>query len=258
MEKNTIGIIGGGNMGEALIRGLHTSHRVVLSEVSKERTAYIKKAYAVGEMTGQENPSVIILAVKPQDMEHALTGIAEPQKKLFISIAAGLTTGFFEKRLGKIRIVRAMPNMPAFIQQGITGVCGGRYAARSDIKTARDILSAIGETVVVKESLMDAVTAVSGSGPAYVFLFVEQWMAAAQRLGFDKFQARALVYKTLTGSVHLLEQSEFDAEELRAKVTSKGGTTQAAMDVFFKGDALGKLMRTALLAAKKRSKELAK
>ena len=110
----------------------------------------------------------------------------------------------------------------------------------------------------VNEGMMDAITAVSGSGPAYVFLFVEQWINAAIELGFDRPQARELVYQTLLGSAQLLGQSKFDAEELRAKVTSKGGTTEAAMKVFLKDDAFGKLMKDALEAAKNRSKELAK
>ena len=111
--------------------------------------------------------------------------------------------------------------------------------------------------MIVKESMIDAVTAVSGSGPAYVFLFVEQWINAAVKLGFDQKQAKQLVYKTLIGSAHLLEKSQFEAAELRVKVTSKGGTTQAALDVFAKRK-FEQLMKEALSAAKKRAKELAK
>ena len=125
-----------------------------------------------------------------------------------------------------MRVVRAMPNMPALIGEGITGICAGRFAKSADLKLAQSILSAIGQTVIVKESMIDAVTAVSGSGPAYVFLFVEQWINAAIKLGFDRSQAKQLVYKTLLGSAHLLEQSQFEAADLRVKVTSKGGTTQ--------------------------------
>jgi pyrroline-5-carboxylate reductase len=150
-----------------------------------------------------------------------------------------------------------MPNMPALIGEGITGVCKGRYATSNDLKLAQTILSVVGPAVVVKESMIDAVTAVSGSGPAYVFLFVEQWIAAARKLGFTPQEARELVYKTLIGSAHLLAQSEFDAGTLRQKVTSKGGTTQAALDVFAKNK-FDQTMINALAAAKKRAKELAK
>ena len=182
----------------------------------------------------------------------------QQRHKIYISIAAGLTTRFFEKHLGeKISVVRAMPNMPALIGEGVTGVCAGRFTNSSDLKLAQEILGALGKTIIVKESMMDAVTAVSGSGPAYVFLFVEQWIAAAKKLGFKAVEAKHLVYQTLLGSAHLLEKSEFDAATLRAKVTSKGGTTQAAMDVFAKGK-LSQLMKNALVAAKNRAGELAK
>jgi len=259
--KKTIGIIGGGNMGEALIKGLYSKHCVYVCETNASRINYLKNKYRgiiLGDLKVVEDASVVILAVKPQDMELLLTQVPVGKNKLIISIAAGLTTKFFEKHIGgKVRVVRAMPNMPAFVKEGMTAVCGGRYAKSADIKTAQGILNAIGETVVVKESMMDAVTAVSGSGPAYVFLFVEQWISGAMKLGFDKVRAKQLVYKTLIGSAYLLGQSPFDASELRAKVTSKGGTTQAAMDVFSKGK-LDQLMFKALSAAKKRSKELAK
>jgi pyrroline-5-carboxylate reductase len=265
MGKNIIGIIGGGNMGEALIKGVGTS-KVLVSERDSKRKLYLKNKYHVDftfPIVAAKQADIIILAVKPQDMDIVLYDIkrgmvGRSNGLLLISIAAGLTTAFFEKYLGnKIRVVRAMPNMTALIGEGITGISAGRYATTADIKEAQKILQTIGQTVIVKESMMDSVTAVSGSGPAYVFLFVEQWINAAVKLGFNKLQARQLVYKTLLGSAHLLEQSSFDAATLRAKVTSKGGTTQAAMDAFAKGK-FDQLMKDALTAAKKRAKELAK
>ena len=260
MNKGSIAIIGGGNMGEALVKGLQ-GRRLFVCESDLERARHLKSKYKVsivGLLEAVNAAGTVILAVKPQDMAIVVSQItAVGDKKLFISIAAGLTTKFFEKNLGgKPKIVRAMPNMPAFIGEGITGVCTGKYAKPADLKSAKEVLSAIGETVTVDEAMMDAVTAVSGSGPAYVFLFVEQWMAAAQALGFNKQQAKDLVYKTLLGSAHLLEKSEFDAATLRAKVTSKGGTTQAALDVFSKAR-FERTFKQALLAAKKRAKQLA-
>jgi pyrroline-5-carboxylate reductase len=263
MSKMMIGIIGGGNMGEALIKGLHKSHSVFVCEANKERTAYLKKKYRVTiadlNKTVQSS-SVIILAVKPQDMENvcrdAIYGVSI-DNKLFISIAAGLTTKFFEKHLKGAKVIRCMPNMPALIGQGITGLCAGKYAKPSDIKIAQDVLNTIGQTLVVKESSIDAITAVSGSGPAYVFLLAECWIKAAKSVGLKDDEAKVLVYQTLLGSANLLAQSSFSAEELRLKVTSKGGTTQAAMDVFFKGK-IDTLMKQALLAAKNRAKQLAK
>jgi pyrroline-5-carboxylate reductase len=261
MKKNIIGIIGGGNMGEALIKGLYARHCVHVCETDVLRVRYLKKKYrgiVLGDLKVVEEASVIILAIKPQDMEILLKQVPVGKDKLFISIAAGLTTKFFEKHLdGKARVVRAMPNMPALIGEGITAISTGRYATILDLMTAQRILQTIGQTVIVKESMIDAVTAVSGSGPAYVFLFVEQWMAAAISLGFDQEEAKQLVYKTLLGSAHLLEKSEFDAATLRAKVTSKGGTTEAALNVFFTCN-YDRIMEHALTAAKKRAKELAK
>jgi len=262
MRKDIVGIIGGGNMGEALIKGLYTKHHVHICETNDERVKYLKSKYkgiVLGDLKVIEEASVIILAIKPQDMESLLKQIPMGKNKLFISIAAGLTTKFFEKHLGgKARVIRSMPNMPAMIGEGITGICAGKYAANVDLKLAENLLGSIGQTVIVKESQLDALTAVSGSGPAYVFLFVEQWINAAIKLGFDKSQAKQLVYQTLLGSAHLLEKSALAAADLRAKVTSKGGTTQAAMEVFLKGNVFSHLMNEAILAAKKRAKELAK
>ena len=247
-------------MGEALIKGLKGS-RLYVAEANIVRAKYLKKKYKVSITSIADAVAlaqIVILAVKPQDMLSALENMQDAKGKLFISIAAGLTTKFFEKNLGgKARVVRTMPNMPALIGEGITGICSGKYATPADLKTAQNILNAIGQTVIVKESMIDAVTAVSGSGPAYVFLFVEQWMAAAKSLGFKETEAKSLVYQTLLGSAYLLEQSEFDAATLRTKVTSKGGTTQAAMDVFSKVN-FGQIMKQALSAANKRAKELAK
>ncbi len=261
-----ITIIGGGNMGEALIKGLRKSHRVSVFEINTARAKYLKEKYKVSIKDdihrALDDAKVVIFAVKPQDMAMLLENIVgagspRPYGRLFISIAAGLTTKFFEKRLGKVRVVRAMPNMPALIGEGITGVCGGRYATAKDINFAASLLRGLGAVLPFEENMMDAVTAVSGSGPAYVFLFVEQWIAAARSLGLNAKDARNLVYETLIGSTHLLNKAACTAGDLRTKVTSKGGTTQAAMDVFFKGK-FGQLMKKSLLAAKKRSQELAR
>ncbi len=261
--KKTIGIIGGGNMGEALIKGLQKSSRIFVAEADQARAAYLKKRYRLrvaDTNTVIKESSVLILAVKPQDMSAVLEEIKSCTfGKPIISIAAGLTTKFFESKFPnrKLTVVRCMPNIPALIGEGMTAICAGKYASASDLRLAHRIMQSIGQTVTVKESMIDAVTAVSGSGPAYVFLFVELWMAAAGKLGFKEAEAKQLVYQTLLGSAHLLKNSGYDAGTLRAKVTSKGGTTQAAMDVFSKRN-LDQIMKDALFAAKKMAKELAK
>ncbi len=247
-------------MGEALIKGLRGSS-VYVCEADTKRAKYLRSKYKVTVASLAEavqKAGTIIFAVKPQDMLALLEQIkGAVENKLYISIAAGLTTQFFEKNLGgKARVVRCMPNMPALIGKGITAICRGRYASDKDVQFAAYILQHIGKVLPeIKESMMDAVTAVSGSGPAYLFLFVEQWIAAARKVGLDPNQARELVYETLNGSTSLLNETFYDPGSLRIKVTSKGGTTQAAMDVFFKGK-FDQIFKKALLAAKKRAKEL--
>ncbi len=184
MSKQTIAIIGGGNMGEALIKGLYTKAQIHVIEADSQRAKYLKKKYQVRLSMLAEAinaATVIVFAVKPQDMLTAIAAVNEVRAKgknlLYISIAAGLSTSYFEKHLGvKPRIMRSMPNMPGLIGEGITGVAPGRFTKPADIKQAVDILSSIGQVMMVDEKQIDAVTAVSGSGPAYVFLFVEEWI----------------------------------------------------------------------------------
>ncbi len=248
-------------MGEALIKGL-SRRALIICEENISRARYLKKKYSVAVAACDEacaKAAVIIFAVKPQDMavllEQMRGVVSRPaQSCLYISIAAGLTTEFFERRLGeRPRVIRAMPNMPALIGEGMTAVSRGRYAKSADEALALKLMASLGKTIAVKEAMMDAVTAVSGSGPAYVFLFVEMWIAAAKTLGFTQAQAKTLVYQTLLGSAHLLKTHALDAAALRAKVTSKGGTTQAAMDIFTSAH-FGSLMQEALRAAKDRAR----
>ncbi len=259
-------------MGEALIMGLYKLKKWVVHvcESNPERVEFLKTGYKIIDEQDISSlvakADVIILAVKPQEMESVLGQIKTTEGKLFISIAAGLTTKYFEDRLGgKAKVIRAMPNLPALNLEGITGFCAGRFADERDKGTAGLVLEVLGggpgSVIPFEESQMDAVTAVSGSGPAYVFFFVEEWIKAAMTLGFSEKDARVLVCETLIGSAGLLKKQRYakfkTLEILRAKVTSKGGTTQAAMDVLSKGN-VDKLLTDALTAAKNRAKELAK
>ena len=259
---NKIGILGGGNMGTAIISRVFKQYSLAVCEKDSGRARDLKKKFKAAVLDPKaliQKSDIIILAVKPQDMEGVLAEIKiflDKKNIFFISIAAGLTTGFFEKRLGAgSRVIRAMPNMPAQIGEGVTALCKGRFASGKDLKTAEKIFAGIGETVIVDEDLMDSVTAVSGSGPAYVFLFVECFLKAAEGLGLEKTTAQKLVAATLRGSVDLLLRSKEEAADLRAKVTSKGGTTQAAMDVFLRHN-IEKTFVQAVAAAKKRAGEL--
>jgi len=150
-----------------------------------------------------------------------------------------------------------MPNLPAQIGMGMTGICRGQDAGSRDLRLATDIFGSIGQCVVVRESLIDAITAVSGSGPAYVLYFVESFMNAARSVGLDAPTSEQLVRETLRGSLALLEKSSEDAATLRQKVTSKGGTTEAALKAMAAGNYPG-VFEKALKAAKKRAKELSK
>ena len=250
-------------MGTAIISRIYKKYSVAVCEKDAACAAVLKKRFKACLLDLKalaKKSDVMILAVKPQDMDSVLAELRTllTSKKLVISIAAGLATTFFEERLGaKVRVIRAMPNMPAQIGEGVTALCKGCFATDKDLKTAEKILGHIGETVIVHEDLMDAVTAVSGSGPAYVFLFAECFLKAAEGLGLDKAVAEKLVAATWQGSAHLLARSKEGAASLRAKVTSKGGTTQAAMDVFMNSH-IEKIFVEALAAAKKRAADLAK
>ena len=259
----TIGLIGAGNMGEALIAGTRKAYKVLVCETNQMRQGYLQSKYKISAVDLKAlvvKSNVIVLAVKPQDLSAVLDQLAGQslKRKLIVSIAAGVTVSFIEQRLmQKAKVIRTMPNMPALIGEGITAVCKGKWSTEKDVKDVCQMLKGIGQTIVVKEELMDAITAVSGSGPAYVFLFVECLIKAAQNLGLTPAQSKELVYKTLTGSTHLLEKAEDDAATLRAKVTSKGGTTQAATDVFMASQ-IEKIFKDALTAARNRAKKLAK
>jgi pyrroline-5-carboxylate reductase len=257
-----VSLIGAGNMGEAILAGIFKKNTCVACEARPERRAYLTKKYRIkctDSLIDAVKPAdVIILAVKPQDLPAVLASIkAAVKQQLIVSIAAGITTKFIEKALGgQARVVRTMPNLPAMIGEGITAVAGGRYAADEDVLMAQVLLRSVGTVITVPERMIDAVTAVSGSGPAYVFLVAECLIAAARKLGFNEAQSRALVLQTLTGSVHMLAQSQDSAAVLRQKVTSKGGTTQAATDVFM-AKGIQAIFTEALTAARDRAKALA-
>ena len=258
-----IALIGCGNMGEAVLAGIHKQHKVLVIEPRAERQKELSRKYrcSIGPLDlAVRQAEVVVLAIKPQDIPELLAEMRrfDLSKKLLVSIAAGITTAFIGKALGqKVRVVRVMPNLPAMIGEGMSGITGGKCAEVGDVKKVEALFAAIGGTVIVKEAMIDAVTAVSGSGPAYVFLFAECLMKAARKLGFKENEARTLVYRTLLGSAHMLSQSSDSAEVLRQKVTSKGGTTQAATDVFMRNDIVG-MFDKALRAAKGRAKELSR
>lgn len=257
--------VGGGNMAGALIggllkRGFSPAHvRVV--EINPDSCKRLHKDFGVRaapEMSASVAYSeVVVLAVKPQQM-HEVTVQLKPilDGKLVISIAAGIRAEDLARWLGSQNIVRAMPNTPALIRSGITGLFalpGVNEARRRDAQT---ILAAVGKTLWLQsETMMDAVTAVSGSGPAYVFYFIEAMQKAARELGLNEQDARSLVLETFIGATKLAESSEEDVSELRARVTSKKGTTERAL-LSMEANRVQQHIASALHAAAERSREL--
>lgn len=262
-------LVGGGNMGEALIAGLIASKQwkpsqIIVTDVRPEQLERLKAKYRVG--TSADNrwaareASIILLAVKPQQMRHVLEDLGPiiRQEQLVLSIAAGISTAFLEKFLAKgVPTVRVMPNTPALVGAGASGLARGKWATLSHEKAATAILATVGRVVTVDEKDMDAVTAVSGSGPAYVFYLAEAMKEAAVRLGLAPTVADVLVRQTLKGAGQLLAQSHEEAQTLRHRVTSPGGTTEAALNVL-KGGRLKGLFLRALKRAAQRSHELAR
>jgi pyrroline-5-carboxylate reductase len=205
---------------------------------------------------------VVVMAVKPQDFKHVALSLAPHLKTiaadrlLIISIAAGIRLSSMASWLGHSRCVRAMPNTPALIGMGITGLCADASVDAQACSQAAALCNAVGQSVWVSdENLIDAVTALSGSGPAYVFAFLEALQSGGEKLGLDPASARALAYATLQGAAQLAINSDESAGSLREKVTSKGGTTAAALAVLKEEDWQG-ILEAALAAAAKRGKAM--
>ncbi|RTL55582.1 MAG: pyrroline-5-carboxylate reductase [Rhodocyclaceae bacterium] len=261
-----ITFIGGGNMANALIGGLrrqgYSAAAIQVVEPVEELRATLTDTYGV-RCTPQVdaaalNCEVLVLAVKPQVMRDALQPIAGKLKdQLIISIAAGLRMDVLARWLGgHRRIVRTMPNTPALIQAGITGLCADTSVDAEGRNTAEKILSAVGRTLWVDdEAKMDAVTALSGSGPGYVFYFIEAMERSAMELGFDAATARLFAVETFLGSAKLAESSSESISTLRHRVTSKGGTTAAALESFM-ADGIAEAIHRGVLAAEARGREL--
>lgn len=262
-----IGLIGCGNMGQALLKGIISKgyadkRQILVSDKDRWKRAHAQRKLgvrvSVSNVELMKSCRVIILAVKPQDVNAVLGRSVLPLRgKCIISICAGVSTKRLEKQLGPVSVVRVMPNMPGQIAQGVSAISMGRYATKKDRNLAMAIFSCIGEVVQVREQLMDAVTAISGSGPAYFFYLVERLIAAAKKLGLPDQVAKRLAVRTALGSAMLLSQSKQSPQTLRKKVTSKGGTTAAAFTVF-QNKGLDKIFTQAFQAAAKRSRELSR
>ncbi len=269
MLEKRIAFLGAGNMATALIRGIIEAELIrpadiIISDIDKEKlkikSEKLKIKAAGGNSEAVKEADVIILAVKPKDMEGLLNEIKDSldSEKLIISIAAGITTSYIEKMLKKeISVIRVMPNTPVAVREGASAFSVGQYVSQEQEKIAQRIFGAVGKVVKVEENLMDTVTALSGSGPAYIFYIVASLIEAAVSLGLDKETATTLAIQTILGSVRLLQETGEDPAILKEKVTSKGGTTEAALLVLDERK-LKETLDKALKAAAKRSEELTK
>lgn len=268
MQKmNNIGIIGCGNMGEAIAKGIINagiipSNYLYLYDVDKEKSYHLNERLKANIAKSNEELvnecNTILIAVKPQDTKELLSGIWHllDSSKLVISIAAGVTIKTITESLNEeIRIARAMPNVAALENQSISALCFNSFATPEDRGLARNIFMAIGDVIEVEETQMDAVTAISGSGPAYFFYLTEILEKCAIEMGIDKDNAKLLAIKTAFGSATLLRGSNLSAETLRKRVTSKGGTTEAAFKVFEKNK-FEEILREGIKRANERAKEL--
>ena len=266
LATTCVGIIGVGNMGEALLAGLlqagTPSGNICFSEKRDDRAQEISTKYGATRKSNVEiakDCQVILLVTKPQDLEALLIEIspALASQTLLVSFAAGKTTTFIEKTVkNEVAVVRVMPNTPALIGKGAAGVSAGSHSSAAHLAFVQDFLSASGEVVVVPENLQDAVTALSGSGPAYFFAFVEAMVAAGKSVGLSEEVATQLTVQTIYGAAGMLKESGKSATTLRENVTSPNGTTAAAL-ASFRADGLENLVLKAMTAARDRSQELA-
>ena len=270
-----IGIIGCGNMGAAIAERIKSKYQVMVFDKDRNKTQNLSAISVEDTLLDLVKKSdVIILAVKPQDFDELLKEIKDYAKeKLVISIAAGIPTAYIEKYLGKAKVVRVMPNIGAKIGEAESSLCKGKNAKEKDLDFARELFDYLGKTWIVEEEMINAATAISGSGPAYIYYdmemnridplnvpkeieeeYVKRLRRAAEKVGFDSQIAFELAVNTSATSLHLTAALAKSPAELINLIASKGGTTEEALKVLAKGGS----WEEAALAAKKRAEELAK
>lgn len=263
-----ISVIGAGNMGAALVKGLVEKsvypQRICIFDIDRKKLEAVRKEAHVKIAKSNRQcvslADVVILAVKPQMIQQVVEEISSSADKdaLIISIAAGVSIAKIETYFKKpVSLVRVMPNMPALVGCGMSAFSLGKRATAKHRKIAEGILSAFGEIVMVPEKMLDLVTAVSGSGPAYFFLLAEKLIESAYELGMKVDVAKKLVYQTALGSARVMQEGQEDPETLVDRVASKGGTTEAALKIFQK-QGFGKIIQDAVKAACRRSQEISR
>jgi pyrroline-5-carboxylate reductase len=274
MENNKIAIIGAGSMGGAILSGLiaagYSADSITASTATTQSakalaekfsiTTFALESSASANSQAAENADILLLAVKPAKVLETLSEIKDTVKSgaLVISVAAGVTTSAMEQALGsKASVIRAMPNTPSIVGHGVTGIAKGSSATDSQLGIAKELFETVGQVLIVDEDKINALSTISGSGPAYVFYFAEKLMVAAMKMGFSESEANLMVRATFLGSATLLAASSDSPETLRAQVTSPNGTTMQATARFDQAD-LEKVFIEATEAALARAIELGK
>ncbi len=261
-----IAILGAGRIGEALLAGLRSSDwaDIVATSRREERATELRERHGVEATTSNldaiKGADVVVLAVKPQDIEALLAEVGSrlTADQTVLSVAAAITTARIERQLGDdVPVVRAMPNTPSTVHEGIAGMCPGSHAAREHLDRAGTVLRAVGDVVEVSEDQMDAITAVSGSGPAYFALLAESMIEAGLLLGLSREISTKLVVQTMLGTAQHLRDEHIHPVELRESVTSPGGTTTRAIRELEQAGVRAAFLN-AITAAMERSKELAR
>src|SRR5688572_25227081 len=262
----TVAIIGAGVMGETLLSGLirggHDVSDLIVGEKRPERAVELREKYGVEVLANVEaagRADTVALVVKPQDMGDVLTEIAPHLRagQVLISLAAGITTDYIEKHIPDgVAVVRVMPNTPALVDEGMAAISAGSHCDEVHLREAEELLSSTGRVARVPEQQLDAVTAISGSGPAYVFYVVEAMIEAGVHMGLPRATATEFVVQTLVGSAKLLRETGEHPTVLRERVTSPGGTTAAALRLLEEGKVRADFL-AAIEAARDRSRALA-
>lgn len=263
-----LGIIGCGNMAEAIMKGVFSSGflspaDIICYEIKPERAEYIKEAYKVSFADSISQVVIdsrgILISVKPGNMHTVLADVKKsfrPGFNSIISIAAGVSSGFIERVLdNNAAVIRVMPNTPALVNKCMAAISRGKFARDTDMEFAVEVIKSLGEYIIVDEALQNAVTAISGSGPAYFFLFCKFLILAAEKRGLDSATAGKLVINTMIGSGELLKSYDMDTDLLIKMVASPGGTTLAAL-CSFEDSHLEEVVDKAVECADKRAKEI--
>lgn len=257
-----IGFIGAGKMGGAILKGLVSSgfvlrEDIMASEVNEEFAQKVSQEFGIKAITDNnelvKNTDVIIICTKPFVIKEVLEGIKTSfdSSKLVISIAAGISSTTIEEIIGKVAVVRVMPNTPAFLSQGMTVLSKGKYTSDSQLEFAREIFSKVGKAFILPENLIDVATGISGSGPAFFYLVIEALARGGENLGLDAKTALELAAQTAIGSAEMILQTGKAPELLRKEVTTPGGCTEVGLNVLSDAKIFEVFVETVAATAKK-------